>query len=283
MKATETSLLKFLQAPKHFTIPIYQRTYSWTEKHCQQLWDDIVRVAKDESVPSHFIGSIVYIEKGIYQAASVPKLLVIDGQQRLATISLLLSALAKRLDDDAGQSDITRKQINNYFLFNNEETGDLRYKLMLTQSDKNTFACLIEGKELPQQASRRLAENYQFFERKINEDGIDPRLLHHGVAKLVVVDVSLDRNYDNPQLIFESLNSTGLDLTQADLIRNYILMGLEPDIQNELYTNCWFPMEQSFSHAEYAQQFDRFMRDYLTMKSPSGSIPRIEEGANQNK
>jgi uncharacterized protein with ParB-like and HNH nuclease domain/predicted transport protein len=277
MKATETSLLKFLQAPKQFTIPIYQRTYSWTEKQCQQLWDDIVRVAKDESVPSHFIGSIVYIEKGIYQAASVPKLLVIDGQQRLATISLLLSVLAKRLDDDAGQSDITRKQINNYFLFNNEETGDLRYKLMLTQSDKNTFACLIEGKELPQQVSRRLVENYQFFERKTSEDGIDPRLLHHGIAKLIVVDVSLDRNYDNPQLIFESLNSTGLDLTQADLIRNYILMGLEPDIQNELYTNCWFPMEQSFSHAEYAQQFDRFTRDYLTMKSPSGSIPRIEE------
>ena len=102
MKATETSLLKFLQAPKQFTIPIYQRTYSWTEKQCQQLCDDIVRVAKDESVPSHFIGSIVYIEKGIYQAASVPRLLVIDGQQRLATISLLLSALATRLDDDAG-------------------------------------------------------------------------------------------------------------------------------------------------------------------------------------
>jgi len=277
MIATQTSLLKFLQAPKQFTIPIYQRTYSWTEIHCRQLWDDILRVARDKSILSHFVGSIVYIEKGIYQAASVPKLLVIDGQQRLATISLLLLALADALPDDAGQPDITRKQINNYFLFNNEETGDLRYKLMLTQSDKDTFACLLEGKQPPHNFSRRLVENHGFFMKWMNEDGVDPRLLHRGVAKLIVVDVSLDRNYDNPQLIFESLNSTGLDLTQADRIRNYVLMGLESDIQNELFTNYWFPMEQSFRHAEYAEQFDRFMRDYLTMKSPSGTIPRVEE------
>lgn len=277
MKATETSLLKFLQAPKQFIIPIYQRTYSWTEKQCHQLWDDIVRVAASDSVPSHFIGSIVYIEKGIYQVASVPKLLVIDGQQRLTTISLLLTALARRLDGSSGQSDISSKQINNYFLFNSEEVGDLRYKLVLTQSDTDTFICLIENKELPHQSSRRLVDNYQFFEKMLREDGIDPRVLYRGVAKLIIVDVSLDRNYDNPQLIFESLNSTGLDLTQADLIRNYILMGIEPEIQNELYTNHWFPMEQSFGHAEYSKQFDRFMRDYLTMKSSSGVIPRIEE------
>ena len=157
------------------------------------------------------------------------------------------------------------------------ENSDLRYKLMLTQSDTDTFIRLIENRELLQQSSRRLVDNYQFFEKKLQEDGIDPGVLYRGVAKLIVVDVSLDRNYDNPQLIFESLNSTGLDLTQADLIRNYILMGIEPEIQNELYTNHWFPMEQSFGHTEYAEQFDRFMRDYLTLKSPSGVIPKIEE------
>jgi uncharacterized protein with ParB-like and HNH nuclease domain len=98
-----------------------------------------------------------------------------------------------------------------------------------------------------------------------------------GVGKLIIVDVSLDRNHDNPQLIFESLNSTGLDLSQADLIRNFVLMGLETAEQNELYNNYWFPMEQSFGHAEYSALFDRFMRDYLTVKSPGGTIPRIDE------
>ncbi len=277
MKATETSLLKFLQATKQFIIPIYQRTYSWTEKQCSQLWDDIIRVAENDSVPSHFVGSIVYIEKGIYQVISVPKLLVIDGQQRLATISLLLAALRKKLDDVDGESEISKKKISNYFLFNSEESGDLRYKLMLTQSDKDTFIGIIENKEFTSVVSKRLVENYKFFEKKISEDGVDPKVVYHGVAKLIMVDVSLDRNYDNPQLIFESLNSTGLDLTQADRIRNYILMGLEPEIQNKLYTDYWFPMEQSFGHAEYAEQFDRFMRDYLTLKSPSGTIPKIED------
>lgn len=277
MKATETSLLKFLQAPKQFNIPIYQRTYSWVEKQCAQLWDDVIRVAKNDAIPSHFIGSIVYIEKGIYQVASVPKLLVIDGQQRLTTISLLLAVLGKSLNSVHGESEINQKQINNYFLFNGEENGELRYKLMLTQSDKDTFFRLIEDKELPAQASNRLVENYKYFEAKLRDEGLDPRIVYRGISKLIVVDVSLDRNYDNPQLIFESLNYAGLVLTQADLIRNYVLMGLETEIQNELYTNFWYPMEQSFGHVQYAEQFDRFMRDYLTLKSESGTIPKIED------
>lgn len=222
MRATETSLIKFLQEPMQLIIPDNQRTYRWTEKQCRQLWHDIIRAAENEPVPSHFIGSIVYIEKGMFPVASVPKLLLLDGQQRLATISLLLAALGKALDSTRGQTDISRKQINNYFLFNSQERRDLHYKLILSPSDKDTFIRLIGDKELPLSSSRRLVENYQFFEKRIHEYGIASNLLYQGIAKLTIVDVSLDREYDNPQLIFESLISTGLDLTQANLIRNWL-------------------------------------------------------------
>lgn len=181
-----------------------------------------MRAAENESLPSHFIGSIIYIEKGMFPVASVPKLLLIDGQQRLATISLLLAALGKALDGTRGQTNISRKQINNYFLFNSQERGALHYKLILAPSDRDTFVRLIKDKELPLSSSRRLVENYQFFEERIHEYETASNLLYQGIAKLTIVDVSLDRQYDNPQLIFQSIISTGLDPTQASLIRNWL-------------------------------------------------------------
>lgn len=276
MKATEANLFKLLDGRKQFIIPIYQRTYSWTMKQCQQLWNDLLQLALDEKIPAHFIGSIVYIERGIYQSVSVPQLLVIDGQQRLATISLLLSALGKVFEEQKIKSNISREKIKTFYLVNSLDDGEQRYKLILTQSDRETYISLIEDKELPSLSSKRIIENYQFFKDTISKSGIDPVRLFEAVNKLVIVDVSLDRNYDNPQLIFESLNSTGLDLSQADLIRNYILMGLEPKKQEELYKDYWFPMEQSFGHSGRSSQFDRFMRDYLTIKN-SGNIPIIDE------
>lgn len=235
-----------------------------------------MQLSADETIPAHFIGSMVYIEKGIYQSTAVSQLLVIDGQQRLVTISLLLAALGKAIEDTNIQSDITRKKINNYYLFNNEEEGDQRYKIILTQSDKETYIRLIEDRELPSPASKRIVENYRFFQDEIQKSGADLIKIYQAINRLIIVDVSLDRNYDNPQLIFESLNSTGLDLSQADLIRNYILMGLENETQTRLYIDYWYPMEQSFSRADSAKRFDRFMRDYLTVKN-KGNIPNIGE------
>jgi len=275
MKATETNFLQFLKAPKQFVIPIYQRTYSWSTVQCQQLWNDIQRASKDPSVSGHFVGSIVYIEKGLYQVTSVPHLLVIDGQQRLTTLSLLLAALGNMIEERKTDSEISRRRIYNYFLFNTEETGDLRYKLLLTQSDKETLIKLIEGRDLPAVPSTRIIENYRFFEEQMRKSSLEPDAIYEGISKLIIVDISLDRDRDNPQLIFESLNSTGLDLSQADLIRNYVLMGLEPGEQAELYNHSWYPMEQSFGHAEYTAQFDRFMRDYLTVRT--GRIPNIND------
>ncbi len=275
MKAKETNFLEFLRNPKQLVIPIYQRNYNWVRKHCRQLWDDILRVAQDDRVPAHFIGSVVYITEGIYHATSIPRMLVIDGQQRLTTLSLLLLALAREIEENGSESGLTAKRIHNYFLVNNDEEDDLHYKLILTRGDKDTLIHQIEEREQPHQASQRIVDNYQFFEHMIRTSSVDADTLYQGISKLLIVDVSLDRNYDNPQLIFESLNSTGLDLSQADLIRNYVLMGLPPEEQEDLYTRYWYPMEQRFGDAEYATLFDRFMRDYLTIKSEAGQIPAI--------
>ena len=266
MKATETQLVKFLQGTKQFVIPIYQRTYSWTEKQCEQLWNDIIQVSKNTEATGHFIGSIVYIEKGIYQVSSVPELQIIDGQQRLTTLSLLLAAFGKALDENNDGEDITKNKINNYFLFNSDETGEKRYKLVLTQSDKETLASILDGQEHPKNYSKNIVNNYKFFQDKFTKNNVDLDALYQGIGKLIIVDISLDSNYDNPQLIFESLNSTGLDLSQADLIRNFALMGLDSEKQEEIYNNFWFPMERDFGHAQGSDIFDRFMRDYLTIK-----------------
>ncbi len=277
MKATETLLLPFLQGKKQFVIPIYQRTYSWNQKQCRQLWNDIVRAGEDPSIDGHFVGSIVYIQEGLYQGSGIPQLLVIDGQQRLTTLSLLLAALGKAVEGQDGESVFSSEEIKEDYLINKHGKKHQRYKLLLTQSDRETLTSLVEGVELPNSASARVIENYRFFQEQIRKSELALNNLYQGIGKLIVVDISLDRNYDNPQLIFESLNSTGLDLSQADLIRNYVLMGLKPEEQEKIYHNYWYRMEQSFSQDGSSAYFDRFMRDYLTIKSRSRAIPRIDE------
>lgn len=267
MKASEVQLTKFLNGTQQFIIPIYQRTYRWEEDHCKQLWKDIIKVATDDKISGHFIGSIVYIEKGLYQIASVPQFLVIDGHQRLTTISLLLIAMSRRMKEQNIEGDISSKKILNYYLLNNDEEGELKYKLILTRTDKSTLIDLIDGAQLKEPASQRIIENFKFFEAQIKKSSIDMGTLYKGINKLLMVNISLDRTQDNPQRIFESMNSTGMDLTQTDLVRNYVLMGREIPEQTKFYKNYWYPMEQSFGQKEYAELFNRFMRDYLTIKT----------------
>ena len=279
MKATEAKFLDFLKKSPQFHVPIYQRTYSWTEKECRQLWDDILRTGENEAVTSHFIGSIVYIEKGLYHITSHSPLLVIDGQQRLTTMSLLLVALARKLEKypESNREPVdgfSPRKLRNYYLVNPEEEGERHYKLTLTQTDKDSLIAVINENELPKEYSRRIKENYELFESWIEEYKGDITTICKGIAKLVLVDIALNRDQDNPQLIFESMNSTGKELTQADLIRNFILMGLEPLLQTQLYENYWRPMELDFGQESYGTHFDYFMRHYLTVKT--SDIPRLD-------
>lgn len=272
MKATAANFLTLIKGPKQFVIPIYQRTYSWQISQCSKLLSDILRISRDSSVPGHFIGSVVYFQESIQTVSDVPQLLVIDGQQRLTTISLLIAAIADFLQDNEDvKLDTNSTKLKNYYLLNAEESGDLKFKLLLTRSDKETIINVLKGVPPGNNASQRVLENFDFFKKQITSE--NAAAIYNGIQRLFVVDVALEKDKDNPQLIFESLNSTGLDLSQADLIRNYVLMGQDIDTQTELYEKYWFPMEQSYGN-DYAGKFDWFMRDFLSVKT--GKIPRID-------
>ena len=273
MKATEANFLDFLKKSPQFVIPIYQRTYSWSERECRQLWDDIVRTGSNDAIAAHFVGSIVYIEKGLYHVSSQSPLLVIDGQQRLTTVTLILEALARQLGDNEPVDGFSAKKLRSYYLLNPLEEGERGFKLLLTQTDKASLLALVQQKAQPTDQSLRVTENFAFFKEQVKNLGADLPALCHGLAKLVVVDIALSREQDNPQLIFESMNSTGRALSQADLIRNFILMGLEPAHQTRLYEDHWRPMEVGFGQEGYGSHFDRFMRHYLTLKT--GEIPNV--------
>jgi uncharacterized protein with ParB-like and HNH nuclease domain/predicted transport protein len=275
MKATEAKLLEFLKKSPQFVIPIYQRTYSWTERECLQLWNDILRTGRSDEVSAHFIGSIVYVEKGLYQVSSQSPLLVIDGQQRLTTVTLLIEALARAVGDSEPLDGFSAKKLRSYYLQNPLEDGERRYKLILSQTDKPSLMNLIDQQPPPTEHSLRIEANFALFKNWIRGNQKDLEVLCKGLAKLMIVDIALNRDQDNPQLIFESMNSTGRELSQADLIRNFVLMGLEPQLQTQLYQQYWRPMEVAFGQEAYATYFDTFMRHYLTVKT--GDIPNVNK------
>lgn len=275
MKASEAKLLDFLKRSPQLVIPIYQRIYSWEERECWQLWEDILRTGRNDKITGHFVGSIVYVEKGIYSVSSQSTLLVIDGQQRLTTIMLLLEALARSLGDSEPLDGFSARKLRNYYLLNPEETGDKHFKLILSQTDKPSLTAILTNSPQPPEPSIRVEANFQFFKDRIDECKDEVQALCKGLAKLIIVDISLHRDQDNPQLIFESLNSTGLELSQADLIRNFILMGLDTPLQTRLYEQYWRPMEIDFGQEGYNTYFDGFMRHYLTVKT--GEIPNVRE------
>jgi uncharacterized protein with ParB-like and HNH nuclease domain/predicted transport protein len=275
LKAAEANFLRFLNKSDQLEVPIYQRTYSWTRPECLELWNDIVRAAHDD-VSGHFIGSIVYIDTGIYQVTGANTIEVIDGQQRLTTISLLLLAVAHAMAANSEGSAATARKLVKDYLLQDEDVDpgvEGRYKLLLTKSDRETYMRLVDGLDINPAEAPRLVDTFDLFEDQVRRTTLSFDQVLAGLGKLLMVDIALEKDHDNPQLIFESLNSTGLDLSQADLIRNYVLMGQPPKLQKEIYISSWYPLEQSFP-AEAQDRFDSFMRDYLTMRT--GQIPKID-------
>lgn len=275
MNAQDLPLTQLLDGAKQFIVPIFQRDYSWGTKHCQQLWNDILRAGRDSAARAHFLGSVVYIAAEDNQAA-IPRWLLIDGQQRLTTVTLLLAALRDRLkihptEDEALPSD---EEVDDRFLRNRHGKGDRRNKLMLRRADNEALSTLIAGKEFPEDSSETVRENYAFFQDILAEADLEQ--VYAGIAKLVIVDVSLTRGHDDPQMIFESLNSTGLDLTQADLIRNFVLMRLDDELQTRLYHDYWRPIEVDFGN-RYRSDFDKFCRDFLVLKLQPSKQLRADE------
>ena len=275
MEATAERFVEFLRKSSQLVIPIYQRAYSWTDRECKQLWDDIIRAGETDAISAHFLGSIVYIEQGLYQVSSQTTVLVIDGQQRLTTVTLLLAALAESIPDgDEPYDGFSERKIRNRYLTNPDEDGESFFKLILSDTDRKTLIAILKGVEPPVNQSVRISQNYDLFLDLIKKNPSRFNDVCAGVAKLMLVDISLTRDQDNPQLIFESMNSTGRELSQADLIRNYVLMSLDHELQKRLYEDLWRPMELDFGQEAYQKHFDSFMRHYLTLKT--GVIPKIQ-------
>ncbi|KHL89107.1 hypothetical protein HPY207_02540 [Helicobacter pylori] len=276
MKADAIKLLDFIgkSQEKQFVIPIYQRVYSWGKEHCEQLWDDIIKTGGNDQIEGHFIGSIVFVHDGIY-TTNYNELLIIDGQQRLTTITLLLIALRDHLnDEDEFLEKFSCQKIQNRYLINSDEKGDKKFRLILSEPDRDTLLSLIdENRRKPSEPSVKIVENFELFEKWIRKNTDKLETIFKGLDKLMVVEISLERGKDNPQLIFESMNSTGKDLTQTDLIRNYILMGLEPEKQKIFYNKYWRAMEEDFKQNETL--FNQFVRHYLTIKTRE--IPNINK------
>jgi len=271
MNAQDLPLIQLLDGAKQFIVPIFQRDYSWGTKQCQQLLNDILRVGGDTNAKAHFLGSVVYIAAEDNQAA-IPRWLVIDGQQRLTTVSLLLTALRDHLleEPSSDESLPTTEEIEDRFLRNRHGKGERKNKLMLRRADNEALNALISRVGLEGDAEETVRENYEYFRKQLVE--VDLKNVYFGITKLVIVDVSLTRGHDDPQMIFESLNSTGLDLTQADLIRNFVLMRLDDELQTRLYETYWRPIEIAFG-SNYRSEFDEFCRDYLTlMLKPSKQL-----------
>lgn len=268
MDADKGNIYKLLNGDKQYLIPVYQRLYSWEQAQCSRLWLDIVAMQK-ENKEGHFLGSIVCIAEKT-SPTGVQKYMVIDGQQRLTTLTLILIALR---DSVSADSEIKPEKLNLSFLINQFESGDEKYKLLLTEEDKDILISLIEKKPILEETQSKLLNAYNYFKDQIAKQEIDPQLLFEATGKLQIVIITLEREHDDPQAIFESLNSTGKELSQSDLIRNYVLMGMDKDTQKSLYDNLWRSFEQLFGHENQDELMDNFFRDYLTMNMHR--IPKI--------
>ncbi|GHR35284.1 hypothetical protein VN1258_11470 [Helicobacter pylori] len=261
MKADATPLLNFIKdnQKNQLVIPIYQRLYSWEKEQCKQLWDDIIKIGGNDKMDGHFIGSILYVLDRITHSNNA--LLIIDGQQRLTTITLLLTALRDHWSDK-------RKEIEDHYLINSDKNGDEKFRLILSESDKDTLLSLIDkDRRKPSELSLKIVENFKLFEEWVSNTN-QLETIFKGLEKLMIVEIALEKGKDDPQLIFESMNSKGMELTQTDLIRNYIIMETETEKQEGFYNKYWRAMEEGFKQDKQDKKwFDRFVRHYLTIKT----------------
>ncbi|WQY37598.1 DUF262 and DUF1524 domain-containing protein [Helicobacter pylori] len=269
MEAKATTLLNFIKdnQKNQLVIPIYQRLYSWEKEQCKELWDDIIKIGGNDKMDGHFIGSILYVlvDGTMY---SDNTLLIIDGQQRLTTITLLPTALRDHLNDE-----VKREEIENHYLINSDKDGDKKFRLILSESDKDTLLSLIDkDRRKPSEFSSKIVENFKLFEEWIRKNTDKLETIFKGLEKLTIVWISLGKK-DDPQLVFENMNSKGIELAQTDLIRNYVVMETEIKKQEGFYNKYWRAMEEEFKQNK--KWFDRFVRHYITIKTRE--IPNINK------
>lgn len=253
MQAKETKLQDIIEGTKQYVIPLFQRTYSWTNKEWDILWKDLVELCEMDNPRTHFIGSIVNMPT-VSVPEGVAKYLLIDGQQRLTTIFILLTLLRNKAREN--QNNRFADEINNTLLVNQYKDGLDHFKLMPTQVDRLTYQNLINGN--PNEEENQITRAYTFFEKKLKQVELEPEKLKKVITSYFsVVSIVLDAD-DNPYLVFESLNAKGRPLTQADLIRNYFFMRIHINQQEDVYKSYWLPMQTALN-----DDLTEFIRHYL--------------------
>ena len=258
MKANEKAFLHFLEgSDKHFIIPVYQRNYDWKKEQCEQLFYDLIEII-DNNFRNHFMGSIVSI---YYYDEAGRQYLIIDGQQRITTLSVLLLAMYNLLDKGEIEATFKKEQIREDYLVNKYLEKEKKIRLKPIKEDNEAFLNLFENDEDYFVKNSNITENYNYFCSKLKdcEKSIDD--IFDAVKRLFIVEIELKQGEDNPQLIFESINSTGLSLTAADLVRNFILMGLTDKDQKHYYEKYWNKIEKNTDY-----KVSDFIRHYLTFR-----------------
>ena len=257
MKGEAVRLPKLLEGSKtRFIIPVYQRNYDWKIEQCTRLFDDLEELV-EEGRRSHFFGSIVSV-------AIDDERVVIDGQQRITTTFLLLQALVRSVESGfcTARSGRLVERVHDEYLIDRYSEGEesLKVKLKLVKADQAAFSAVFTGDEGSLVEGSNVTSNYRYFLRRIEQSRLDADEILEAIEGLEVIDIKLD-GQDDAQLIFESLNSTGLDLTEGDKIRNFILMGLPPKLQEEYYSRYWNPIELDTGY-----DVSTFVRDWLTAR-----------------
>ena len=258
MKGSECKFVKYMEgSDKRFVIPVYQRNYDWKTENCKQLYDDLIKIVKNGR-KSHFFGSLV----SVYNPdGNNEEFLVIDGQQRLTTVSLLFLAMYNLMNNGVvvAKSSNLKQRIYEEYLVDKWQPEETRIKLKPVKNDQKAFGKLFDSEDEYIRDSN-LTTNYNYFYDRIQKQEITIDQLFNAICCLEIINITLN-NDDNPQLIFESLNSTGLDLSEGDKIRNFILMGLPSKAQDEYYDKYWNRIEECTRY-----DVSSFVRDYLSVK-----------------
>ncbi|MCR5034490.1 MAG: DUF4268 domain-containing protein [Clostridia bacterium] len=273
MDGKATKLVKYLDgSDKRFIIPVYQRNYSWKVENCRQLYDDLVKLILNNR-DMHFFGSLVSVNNGKFE-----EYLIIDGQQRVTTVSLLLLAMHNLLKEGKLEAEDKKliDKVYNKYLVDEYDTSERRIKLKAVNKDLEAFERLFDGDPAEYIPNSDITINYNYFYERILKEEISIDELFEAIKSLMVINITVDED-DDPQLIFESLNSTGVDLTEGDKIRNFVLMGQTPDNQESFYNKYWSRIEACTGNDNRNNNgVSLFVRDYLSvMRQSTPSMDRI--------
>ncbi|GAA8982741.1 DUF262 domain-containing protein [Helicobacter pylori] len=265
MQATQSTINDFFALTGTiFSIPVYQRNYTWEEENCEKLLQDIVSISQNKK--THFMGSITYVLHLIAEEKSLRRLqefVIIDGQQRVTTLMLLLKAIETKIQNEG-----IKKEIDNLLNLSGQ-----RLRLKPIKSDKEAFDLVMQNRSHELQGVSHIRNNYKFFTKELERyisKGYRIEEIYGAFLRLKIVAIGLELGEDDPQVVFESINATGVQLKGLDLIRNYLMMGENSENQKHLYDTYWVPLENWLGEKDLNDFIKTYLRIYFEDKVKEG-------------